>query len=73
MQYGERTNTHPTEPGWYYVGMTDFEGSDLGYGPIWKWTGVEWLDESGEVQDRIWHADLQMYVATNAADFWVRQ
>ena len=73
MQYGERTNSHPTEPGWYYVGQTDLEGKDRGDGPIWNWTGAEWLDEDDEVRDRLWDAELQLYVSPAGADFWIRQ
>jgi hypothetical protein len=69
MQYGERTSTAPTEPGWYYVGMD----GDQNCGPILQFEDGAWFDEEGEEVDRLWCADLQVYTSVNGADFWIRQ
>lgn len=69
MQYGERINIHPTEPGWYYVGL---DGDD-GNGPILQLEGATWFDEEGEEVTRLWVPDLGIYTSVNSADFWIRQ
>ena len=69
MQYGERTNTHPTKPGWYYVGL---DGDDNN-GPILQLEDGAWFNEEGEEVDRLWIADLGLYTSVKGADFWIKQ
>jgi hypothetical protein len=69
MNYGEKTTTHPTEPGWYYVGLT----ADEMCGPILQLEDGEWFDENGEEVVRIFDASIQDYASPKNADFWVRQ
>ena len=69
MQYGERTNSHPTESGWYYVGM---EGDEM-CGPILQLEDGAWFDEDGEEVVRIFDASTQGYASPKGADYWIRQ
>lgn len=62
-------------PGWYCIGFKDeFGNIDWGGAPIYRYLGDGcWEDESGESVDSFWDTFLQVYVATNAADAYLRQ
>lgn len=67
-----REHNYPTQPGWYAIGQEDVNGV-IEYGPIYEFTGAEWLDEDGELVTSLWDPILECRVAMDAADSYVRQ
>jgi hypothetical protein len=72
MEAGKKVEVADLENGWYVIGFERMDGTP-DYGPIYRYDGDGyWADESGEEIERLWDPILQTYVATDAADFYVR-
>jgi len=72
MDGGKRAEVKDLEQGWYVIGFDKLDGTP-DYGPIYRYHGEGcWSDESGEEIERLYDPILQTYVATDAADFYVR-
>lgn len=66
-----KTEVNSLPTGWYVIGFEKIDGTP-DYGPIYHCEDGYWTDEGGEEIDRLWDPILQTYVATDAADFYVR-
>lgn len=69
------TDVAELTPGWYCVGFADESGNiDWGGTPIYHYLGEScWEDDAGESVESFWDTFLQVNVATNAADGYLRQ
>lgn len=72
MEAGKKTEVEDLKPGWYVIGFENIDGTPA-YGPIYRYHSENyWSDESGEEIETLFDPVLQLRVATNAADFYVR-
>ena len=67
---------YPTESGWYCIVFLD-EDNRPNYGPIFKLDIIDdehvWTDEDGDEVEHLFDTFLQVRVAMDAADGYVRQ
>ena len=59
-------------PGWYAIGFLITQ-SRMEYGPIYKWTGCEFLDEDGEIVESLYDPNIGLHVYIDAADSYLEQ
>ena len=60
---------------WYACGLRNLENAvEWGCAQIYQYVGDRcWLDDDGEPVDRLWDAELQLYVDINGADEYQEQ
>lgn len=72
LEQGKKVEVQDLAKGWYVVGFENLDGTP-DYGPIYHYDGEGyWTDESGEEVESLFDPILQLRVATDAADFYVR-